>query len=539
MPNGSAVSGFAEWLAPKITERNCLLLLLALYVFLSILIAPIPYLPETDLADATTNDIWVEYYSEGIHHVPFDDWDHGMTQSVVVWYDGEYTVVNEKGPGHVMMLVPFYLLGIGFLFGPLMMGFATFSTYMLGKRLLNWRAGILAAALVLTNATVMVMWYRYYWTDASTMHMLVLSVWLLVEANYWFNGRSLDAKEPQSASTRQRLLALGLVALSGLAFGASVSTRYATALILIAMVFFLLVFYLIRAWPHLKNREMVKAVKSTLGFWILLGVFLLGLLIVLVPLMNYNTEYFGAPLRSGYDETLLTHFNPIAGLNPRNTSTGWSSNFPSSLWTAWENFMDILPMLVIRMPALLIVPVGIWVLRRRPLVLAFLLLWTSINFVTYLMLSWVDIYANIPLGILHEPRYFMPSLPPIALIAGAGIDRFAARTVEEIPATRTAAPEGKKIARAIVTVGIIGILVMGGLLPTMKYFSNMEYGGALRPPRPPPPQPSPVIGVRQATCEFAVGDSAFPPETRAGALQFERSVEAVRYALPSDGWSCA
>lgn len=484
--DGTSLSRFVNWLSKSLTERNCLLLLLALFLVLSFLIVPIPYLPERDLADATTNDIWVEYYSQGIYHIPFEEWDHGITQSVIILYEGEYTVVNEKGPGHVMMILPFYVLGIGFLFGPVMMAFAVFSTYMLGKRLLNWRVGILAAVLVLTNATVLVMWYRYYWTDASTMHMLVLSVWLLVEANYWFNGKNLDAKE-QGATARQRLFALGLGALSGLAFGASVSTRYATALILIAIVFYLAVFYLVKAWPHLEAREIMKAAKSTQGLWVLLGVFLLGLLVVLVPLMSYNTEYFGSPFRSGYDETLLTQFDPIAGLNPRNTSTGWSSNFISNLWTAWENFLDVLPILVLRVPSLLLVPIGMWVLRKRPLVLSFLFLWILINYITYLTLSWVDMYANIPPEILHEPRYFMPSLPAIALLAGAAIDCIAQRAVERIPFTRDATPEGKKVSRALVVLVIIALLALSGILAALNYFGNMEYGGALRPPRPPLP----------------------------------------------------
>ena len=477
-----------RWLSRNLTERNCLLLLVALFLLLSILIAPIPYLPEKDLADATTNDIWIDHYAQGTYHIPLNEWNYGPTQSVVVWYDGNYTVVNEKGPGHVMMMLPFYLLGAGFLFAPVMMAFATFSTYMLGKRLLSWRVGILAAILVLTNGTVLVMWYRYYWTDASTMHTLVLSIWLLVEAIYWFNGKSLDANA-KDATSRQRLLALGLGALSGLAFGASVSTRYATALILIAMVFYLLTFYLIRSWPHLKKRDITRAAKSTAGFWVLLAAFAVGLLVVLVPLMSYNTEYFGAPFRSGYDETLLTHFNPIIGLNPRNTSTGWSSNFFSNLWTAWNNLLDVLPTLVLRVPALLLVPVGIWVLRRRPLVLSFLLLWILINFLTYLTLSWVDMYANLPPETLHEPRYFMPSLPPIAMLAAAAVDRIAQRAVDENALTRDATPEGKRVARAVVVLIIIGLLALSGLLAAANYFGNMDYGGALRPPRPPPPGP--------------------------------------------------
>ena len=475
-------------LVSVLTERNCFLLLLALFALLSSLIASMLYLPEKDLADATTNDIWIEYYSKGVYSIPFSEWNHGMTQSVVVLYNGEYTVVNEKGPGHVMMMVPFHVLGIEFLFGPVMMAFAVFSTYMLGKRLLDWRVGLIAAILVLTNVTVLVMWYRYYWTDASTMHTLVLSAWLLVEANYWYNGKSLDARKERSATTRQTLLAAGLGVLSGLAFGASVSTRYPTALILAALLFYLLGFYLVRSWPLLKQRRILKAVKETKGLWVLLAVFMLGLMVVLVPLMKYNADYFGSPFRSGYDETLLMHFNVATGATPRNTSSVWSSGFPSSLFTAFSNLVAVLPVLVARVPALLLLPVGIWVMRRKPLILGFLLLWILINLVTYLSLGWVDMYANLPPGVMHEPRYFMPSVPPIAIIAGAGIMGIA-RWVVQKTATGGTGPDAERVRRALVAGTLVGILALSSLASASGYFSKMQPGGALGhgPGGPPPP----------------------------------------------------
>ena len=500
-------SGMARRLSSDLTERNCLFLLLALFILLSILIASILYLPEKDVADATTNDIWIEYYSNGIYSVPYSEWTHGITQSVVVLHDGVFTVVNEKGPGHVMMMVPFHVLGIEFLFGPVMIAFAVFSTYMLGKRLLDWRVGFLGAVLVLTNVTVLVMWYRYYWTDASTMHTLILSVWLLVEANYWFNGKSLDSRKEQSATTRQRLLAAGLGVLSGLAFGASISTRYATALILVVILFYLVAFYLVRSWPHLKKRQILKALKETRGFWVLLAVFLLGLLCILVPLMKYNTDYFGGPFRSGYDETLLMHFNATNGISPRNTSSTWSSGFPSSLFTAFGNFVAVLPTLIVRVPSLLILPMGIWVLRRRPMILAFLLLWMIINFATYLPLGWMDMYANMPPGIMHEPRYFMPSLPPIAIIAGAGIMGFA-RWVVQKTAPEGIDPDTRKVRKAFAACAVIGILALSGLVPAANYFATMEYGGALYPrPDRPPQQPVTVTTDQLANNPAMYNDS--------------------------------
>jgi len=141
----------------NLTEKNIIILIIGLFLIMSILIAMVPYDPQTDLQDAVTNDIWVEYYSQGKFIIPYDEWSYGITQSVVVWHDGQFQVVNEKGPGHALLMVPFYLLSADFLFGPLMAGIAVLATYMLGKRLFNWRVGAMAAMMVLTDVSVVMM----------------------------------------------------------------------------------------------------------------------------------------------------------------------------------------------------------------------------------------------------------------------------------------------------------------------------------------------------------------------------------------------
>lgn len=283
--SGATSSGMGRWISKNLTERRVVIFIIGLFLVMSVLISSVPYDPETDLADAVTNDIWVEYYSQGIFSIPYDDWSYGNTQSVVVWHDGQYVVVNEKGPGHVLMMVPLYLLGADFLFGSFMAGIAVLATYMLGKRLFNWRVGAIAAVLVLTNVSVIMMWYRYYWTDASTMSLLALSIWLCVEANYRINGKNLDPKNINVATVKEKLLALGLGILAGLSFGASVSTRYATALLLVPIMLYFVLFYLIRAWPSLKDRRIYEAIRSSFRMWPLIAVFVLGLACVLVPLM--------------------------------------------------------------------------------------------------------------------------------------------------------------------------------------------------------------------------------------------------------------
>jgi hypothetical protein len=469
-----------HWFVSNLTEKNCVLVLVVLFVMLSVFISSFDYDPEIDKADATTNDIWVEYYSEGIYHVPIDEWDHIPTQSVVVERDGEVVVVNEKGPGHVALLLPFYITGLDFMFGPFMVALAVIATYMLGKRLANWRAGFIAATLVLTNVTVLVMSYRSYWTDASTMHLLVLAIWLLVESIYWFNGKSLDPRAEKRSTTKQKVFGLLIGILSGLAFGASVSTRYATALIIIALALYVCIFYLIRAWPDLKKKRIRFAFKRSAGLWVIGLAFTVGLMLVLVPLMQYNNDYFGGPFRSGYDALEVNKYDPNQELAARNTSEGWSQDFDDMVSYALKNLGALLPIFIARMPGLIFFPIGIWVLRKRHII--FLLLpWMIINFFTYLSIVWVDMYATLPPQALHEPRYWMPSIPVAALFAGFGIDRLIRWLTGIDRAKMKKDRDKRKLGTFIITLIILVTLVLWCVVPVANYLDNLGPGDAEGP----------------------------------------------------------
>ena len=186
-------------------ERNVIYLIIILFIIITLWIVLVPYEPmKWDKADATTNRIWVDNYAKGIYEIPFEDWNYKPTQSVVVEHDGEFVVVNEKGPGHVIMLLPFHFLRLEFLFGPFMAGLAVMATYLLGRRLVNWRVGAIASVLVMTNITVLVMWYRYLWTDASTMHMLIFSMWLLVEANHQINKKVPELDPDKEKNSKKK-----------------------------------------------------------------------------------------------------------------------------------------------------------------------------------------------------------------------------------------------------------------------------------------------------------------------------------------------
>lgn len=408
-----------------LTHRNSLIFLVVLFFILGIWIASHPYNVMTmDIADATTNYIWVHLYAHGVFSVPYSQWTYGITQSVVVFHNGQYVVVNEKGPGFGILLVPFYITGTTWLFGPVMVAIAVASTYMLALRITDWKVAFFAAFIVMLNLSVLAMWSHYYWTDAATMHLLVLSIWLLVESNYWYNGRNLIPTVQTNTGERKVIRALLLSVLSGLVFGIAVSTRYPVALILPALLLYIIVFFLIRALPYFKSKEYRKALSKLTGIFLLIP-FLIGLAIVLIPLIQYNIAYFGSPFSSGYDATTIMSFSHSQSLAPRNQSTHWFDAIYSDLWYAGRNFIDLLPILVFRMPALLLLPFGIWILRKDKPSLVLFSVWIFIAMYTYLSISWVVKYdtPKIYLQTVWEPRYFMPAIPPTAILGGMVLRR--------------------------------------------------------------------------------------------------------------------
>jgi len=461
-----------------LNKRNCHIAFAVFFVVLAVGIALVPYKPMSmDLADATANYVWTGYYSKGAYHVSWEqwtaDWGNLRTQVVVVMHDGHYVVVNEKGPGLAMMLVPFRLTGTEFLFGPMLMAFAVLGTYLLGRRIAGWKAGLMASGIVTANVTVLAMWHRYYWTDAATMHLAVLGFALFVESFYLLNGRTLDPREGGSRpSRRDILLGLGLGTLAGLSFGAAISTRYAVALTGIGLIGFLLFFYLIKLWPDIKKFDLRRAIEKSRGLIVVL-VFLLGLAVVIVPLTQYNTEYFSGPFKSGYDATLLFKFNNSTGvLEPRNTSAAWSSDVAGMMSTAFGNFFKLLPTLISRMPALLLAPFGIWLLRKKASWLALLLPWIIVGLGTYLALGWVDMYANLPAENVWEPRYFMPVLPAIAILGGVSLSRLS----EMQFAARVERDEALPVSGKLLAMAVVGAIMLWGLAPAVGNFARITDG---------------------------------------------------------------
>ena len=479
---------------PHLNERKLALLLAFVFVAMSVWVAATPYDPATDLADATTNDIWSDLIREGKYALPLSEWKargYPPTQSSVISLNGEYYVVNEKGPAHAMLVAALDSFGAGALTGTLCAALALAGTYMLGRRLFNWKVGFLASLLVLTNLTVVVMWHRHLWTDASTMHTLVLGAWLLVE------GLHQAGKAAEEWRPSRRWAAAGIGVLGGLCFGLSIATRYPVALVLVP---FLLYLFARRAYPRTAGgRSWPRVIGRTAAD---AAPFVLGLVLVLAPLMQYNATYFGGPLRSGYDATSLMDFTRTGNLTERNQSVQWSSGIGEGAQNVWDNSFILTPVILFMMPLLVLVPFAVVLLWRRP---EFWLLvpWAVIVFATYLSLPWVKMYAN-ALNTPWEPRYFMPAIPPLAILAAFSLD--------DVALSRS--PDGRKLFFA---VSVTAVLMLAGLVPAENHFKEMRDGMHMTPRGPQgPPAPPGQPPVRPNAS--GPGDLAFAPVTLAELL---------------------
>jgi hypothetical protein len=462
------------------SERNFLAGLMVLFIVMTIWIVTVPYDPmKGDIADASTNAIWSEYYKEGKFAVTYDQWradNRTMTQSSVVTLDGKPYVVNEKGPAHAI-----FTMVLGRATGTVFAAVATIATYMLGRRIFNWKVGAIGSIFVLTNLSIMAMWYKDYWVDASTVHLLVLSMWLFVES-----GLKMKAYfEKKQKKALQLSVLLGVAA--GVAFGASIATRYTVAIVLLPAVVYIFATFgkpLVH-WIKLKN---LKGLGVTIGHMVVyLLPFLLGLLIVLIPLMSYNNTYFGGPFRSGYDATSLVDYTRTSEhLSPRNQTDYLSTDPLEKVGNVAHNSIALAPVVLMKMMFLVFVPVAMWKLWRRP-IFWLLLLWGLVIMLGFYSMDWVDMYAKIP-PIPWEPRYQMPALPAFALLGAQGLYTLS-RAIDK----KIHGPKGGQVG-PVFAIAITSIIVISNVAPMEHYLTGIRTGNNLGVPNNggPPGGPGPV-----------------------------------------------
>ncbi|MDI6917039.1 MAG: glycosyltransferase family 39 protein [Thermoplasmatales archaeon] len=254
--------------------------------------------PMNGVPDEPTIQTWSELYLQGKYSVPLDEFmqeHYNAPQSIVVEQNGEYFVANEKGPGYCVLLAGFILLGIE-PFVVVFLGIITcVSTYFLARRLFNWKVAFISTLLVITCTDALLMLQRYGHPDYATMAFAVLGLWLFIESLHTFYGNS-----------ENKLLygtALGIA--GGVALGFSVTTRY-------AVVFLLLVLFIY--FPAVNYNLLRKSFASFIRSSKFLLPYVIGVLIPMFLLLNYNATVLGAPFESGYNfEQIITVHPEIPG----------------------------------------------------------------------------------------------------------------------------------------------------------------------------------------------------------------------------------
>lgn len=392
-----------------LTERTCGIALILVFILISTWLLSIPYDPMSAIRmrgppDEPTILTWSELYLQGKYSVPLEEFiekKYPAPQSVVVEKNGEYWVANEKGPGYCVLLAGLIFLRIA-PFVILLLGAITcISTYFLAKRLFNWKVAIISTLFVMTSADALLMLQRWGHPDYATMAFAVLGLWLVVESFYKF-------KQCETSSTRSALLTGILLGISsGVALAFSVTTRYAVVFLLVVpVIYFLASNYKLRKQNF---RMFIKSTKFLLPY-------IIGVLIPMLLLLNYNATILGNPFTSGYNFTQIIALHPETMANITSTST----RDPTGSWSLLnlpENIVEFTPLFAIGMPVILFVPYALFKLKKDKTLWLFAP-WFLAVFLFYMPVGWV---GDQPFLIAHV-RYFLPALPMLCLCAGYAIE---------------------------------------------------------------------------------------------------------------------
>ena len=318
--------------------------------------------------------------------------------SVVVYVDGEYALANRWAPGYSYLIIPFWLAGL-INFVPIFTFFiGSLATYILAKRLYGENVAFYSSLLFMLSALGLMMLFSRGMADYATMAFSTLGIMLVVES---IQKRRED-----------KILNPILALTGGLSLGFAVMIRYSTVTVTFAPIIYLAV-------------RMVSKRDSLKRDLLSLSIFLFGLAIMGIILASYNTALFGGPLNSGYQMSHRIEF--INGNATIETPTGnmFEKYFHPSLEALSNVFNRILPQLFILLPTLFIAPLGFFLdYRRNRTWLMFF--WGIPTLLIYMQLAWV---GHVP---YEDMRYFLPLLPPTAILSGFSLEYVKDRDYEKL-----------------------------------------------------------------------------------------------------------
>ena len=310
--------------------------------------------------------------------------------SVVVYVNGKYALANRWAPGYSYLIIPFYLSGLVNFITIFTFFIGSISAYILARRLYNKKIAFYSTFLFMVSSLGLMMLFSRGMADYATMAFSTFGIMLLIE--------SIPKKK------NEKIINPILGFLGGLSLGYSVIIRYSTVTVILAPI----IYFVVRL---IKNRKSVRFKKELLSF----SFFLIALILMGLLLMSYNTALFGGPLNSGYQMSHRVEFtNGNATVETPKTNM-FEKYFHPSIDAINNIFERILPQLFILLPTLFIAPLGFFLdWRKNRTWMQFF--WGIPTILIYMQLTWV---GHVP---YEDMRYFLPILPPTAILSGFAIN---------------------------------------------------------------------------------------------------------------------
>jgi len=411
--------------------------------------------------------------------------------SGVVEREGEYHIANHWPPGFSVVLAGFIYLGIESLIGVIIALMAFISTYMLARRLFNWKVAWLSALLVLTSGMALTMTYESYMADYGSTAFAICGMWLFVESTFG-EGFPKWQKRFKNSKWLPNLPHILLGISGGMLMAAAVTMRYSTVVVCAAPLLYIFLLLFQSSWKERGRtpsslsdgktngvatiKRLVptrKAIKKCLRIAV---PFILGLIIIGSLLAYYNTILFGGPLNSGYQTTRDIYTISSLNLNTTENSTATLISTPTeSFFSQYfgysqddiDNIPRIFSQLFYVMPLLFLFPAAVWVGRKRLITYPWVV-WIAGILIIYCSMSWV---GRVP---LEDVRYFLPIVPPAAITVG-----FALYHILKDCSKR----------RFLTIAGLVSLLIIGNLMAADYAVSfqldRIERGAAGPIDRPP------------------------------------------------------
>ncbi len=366
--------------------------------------------------------------------------------SRIVEVDGKYAIANKWAPGYSYFIIPFWTAGLIDFINILALFIVCVGTYIIANRLYNKNTAFIATILVMVCGIGFVMIYQRGMADYAAMAFATLGVALLIESIRDYSSKS------------KLSLFILLAFLGGLSFAFAVTMRYVTLIILTGPLFFIIL-KSIKKVKVSNFTRLKKSLPSALAFFI-------GLAIVGVLLMNYNTILFGGPLNGGHQmgNTVPDIDGNISSSTPDKTMF---EDYFNPSFEAFENIFDrILPQLFLLLPTLFIAPIGLCAdfKKSRAWLMA---LWIIPILIVYMQIGWVGKLA------VEDMRYFLPILPPTAILSAYAINK----TIEY--------ERDNKYSKTLMIMPLILLIIAGFIIADYGIYwilHRQEMGPTFNPP---------------------------------------------------------